>query len=90
MEEFQSSELLFEVEYRHPWCRPVCCTPWNEYRDIEEVNPEQTDRGQGDENGNHSRSLNYTSEQSDSSSRGRQSPPHRGPGTEMSRLVLND
>ena len=82
------------MEYRHPWCRPACCRTWseswNEYRSIEETTADQTDRGHHDENGNHRSTVAYTSDRSDRVIIGRQSPPHRGPRTEMAPLVLSD
>ena len=83
------------MEFRHPWFRPSCCnTNWNDYREIEEVTADQSDRAHeshSDENGNHRREFSYTSERNDRRLQRRtESPTHRGPSTEMAPLVLSD
>jgi hypothetical protein len=93
IQEYQSSELLFEVEYRHPWFRGTPCssTNWNDYREIEEVTTsEQIERGyethnNNDENDNHRPS--YTRERRE---RRTESPINRGPNTDRAPVFLND
>ena len=83
IQEHQSSELLFELEYRHPWFRLSCCnTNWNDYRDIEEVSVDQVNSVRGnnnDENGNTRSEFSNTCELSDRRLQRRtESPSNRG------------
>ena len=94
IQEYQSSELLFEVEYRHPWFRGTSCSSssnWNDYREIEEApTSEQVERrnethNNNDENDNHRTS--YTLERRE---RRTESPINRGPNTDRAPVFLND
>ena len=93
IQEYQSSELLFEVEYRHPWFQGTSCSSsnWNDYREIEEApTSEQVERGNethnnNDENDNHRTS--YTLERRE---RRTESPINRGPNTDRTPVFLND
>ena len=92
IQEHQSSELLFELEYQHPWFRPSCCNTYrNNYRDIDEIETDQMNRGRennNDENGT------YTSERNDRRLQRRtESPTNRGRNgvlTEMAPVVITD
>ena len=92
IQEHQSSELLFELEFQHPWFRPSCCNTYrNNYRDIDEIETDQMNRGRennNDENGT------YTSERNDRRLQRRtESPTNRGRNgvlTEMAPVVITD
>ena len=81
------------MEFRHPYFRPTFCnTSWNEYREIEDVTVDDTERGattQNDENGNYRNesTIEHTTERNQ---RITETPQRRVRITEIAPLVLSE